>query len=214
MFVPQFLAEAPSQTWALTVFGVTWGMTLVLLVGFPCSFLECVLSSAAAGEVSYIRWSGNPLVVIVFSGMKWLTCFLAGPVVFTGVAWLYWLQCGDPALLDWLILVELGVVAVAYWFLALLALTDRGRLRDLNPVAVADLAHRLGWRALAAVGAAALLVLGHGALLVAAVAEVHRSPARGLLVLVAAWMSGLFWGTFFCRLLGVWCHNTRQRLAA
>jgi hypothetical protein len=55
MFVPQFLAEAPSQTWALTVFGVTWGMTLVLMIGFPSSFLECVLSSAAAGEVSYIR---------------------------------------------------------------------------------------------------------------------------------------------------------------
>jgi hypothetical protein len=93
--------------------------------------------------------------------------------------------------------------------LTLLSLTDRGRVRDLNPVAVADLAHRLGWRGLAAALAAGLVLLLHGWVLMTGVAEVHTQAARGLLILAGGWLSALYWSTFFCRLLGVWCHRTK-----
>jgi hypothetical protein len=32
---------------------------------------------------------------------------------------------------------------------------------------------------------------------------------NGLLILTSGWLSGIFWSTFFCRLLGVWCHRSR-----
>ena len=167
-------------------------------------------ASAVAGEVYYILWSGSPLLACLRSGVKWLTCFLAGPFVFAAAGIFYWLRCGDPALVDWLILAELGAVGLTYWFFAALSLTDSGRLRDLNPLAIADLAHRLGWRALAVAGAAALVLLLHGGLILRAVADVHTDTARGLAILAVAWLSAIYWSTFFCRLLGVWCHRSWQ----
>ena len=208
-FLPRFLAEPPADPWLLRIFHLTCVLLLIALVGIPCSFLDCVLSSAIAGEVYYIRLAAHPLVVVMLSGAKWLACFAAGPVVFAGVAWLYWLQCGDLLVLDWLILGELGVATIAYWIFALLAVTERGKLRDLNPVAVVDLAHRLGWRALGVVFTAALLLLIHGVGLIEGTALVHDNTFKGLLTLAGIWVSGLFWSTFFCRLLGVWCHVSR-----
>jgi hypothetical protein len=207
LFVPQlFLGPPPDDTWTMTLYCLAVVVPLVLLVALPCSFLDCVLISAAAGEVYYIRWSGNPLLTLLYSGAKWLGCFLAGPVLFAGLAVLYWLQCGDPDRLDWLILAELGLVGVAYQAYALLAVSSRGWLAGLNPVAVIDLAHRLSWRTLAVVFAAALVLLAHGLALVAGVAEVHDNPLPGLFMVTAAWLSGVFWGTFFCRLLGIRCY--------
>jgi hypothetical protein len=194
----------------LALFRLTCVLLLVFVVGLPCSFLNCVLASATAGEVYYIRWSGDPVSTVLLSGGKWLLCFLAGPVVLAGTAWVYWVYCGDPGLLDWLILIELGVVCVAYWLFALLAVTDRGRLRDVNPLAVADMAHRLGWRGLAGAVPAAVLLLAHGAVLLFGIATLHTAPAAGCLLLAAGWVSGLFWSTFFCRLLGVWCYRSRK----
>jgi hypothetical protein len=209
--LPHLFAETPTDPRLLALFYLTWGLLLVALAGLPCGFLECVLASAVAGEVYYIRWSGNALLTVLRSGAKWLACLLAGPIVFAGAGWLYWLYCGDPELLDWLILAEVGIVGVAYWIVALLAVTDRGRWRDVNPLAVADLAHRLGWRSLVVVLVAALLLLAHGVVLLAGLAAVHTLPATGLLLLVGGWVSGLFWSTFFCRLLGVWCHRSRPQ---
>ena len=101
-------------------------------------------------------------------------------------------------------------MSVAYFILALLAVADRGRWRDLSPLAVADLAYRLRWRALAVV-AAALGVLALGLLMLAGVAGVHRGELQGWLMLTAGWFIGVFAGTFFARMLGVWCHLTRTQ---
>jgi hypothetical protein len=32
---------------------------------------------------------------------------------------------------------------------------------------------------------------------------------HGWMTLAAAWISAIFWSTFFSRLLGVWCHRSR-----
>jgi hypothetical protein len=213
-YLPGLLAEPPADPWALAGFSLCWALLLVLAVGLPCSFLDCVLASAAQGEIFYLCWSGNLLVSITLSGMRWLTCFLAGPVVFAGVGFLYWLHCGDPSLLDCLIVAELGIVAVAYQIFAMLAVTDRGRLRDLNPLAVADLVHRLGWRALLLVLAGGGLLLAHGLLLVEGITDLHDAAPVGLAILACVWTSTLFWSTFLMRLLGIWCHRTRRPPAA
>lgn len=212
LVVPLQLAETSVESWQTPVFYAGAGLLLVILVGLPCSFLDCVLASAAAGEVYYIRWSGSVLLTILSAGARWLLCFFAGPVVFAGVGVLYWINCGDPGWADGLILAELAVVGTLYWLYALLAVTDEGRLRDLNPVAVADLAHRLGWRGLGVVLAAAVALLGHALLLAVGAAALHTAPPGGVLILLAGWASGLCWSTFFCRLLGIWCFRSRQAL--
>jgi hypothetical protein len=209
LFLPHILADEPADPQAQVLLRLTCLLVLVLIVGLPCSFLERVLASAVEGEVSYIRWSGNALLTFLVSGARWLSCFLAGPVVFAVVGSLYWLNGGEMALVDYLILAELGGVAVAYLIFALLALTDRGWLRGLNPLAVVDLAHRMGYRALVVALAAGLVLLAHGWALLAGVAALHEEALRGCVLLAGGWVSGVFWSTFFCRLLGIWCHRAR-----
>jgi hypothetical protein len=217
VFLPHLLSD--SQTTAagssvvrhITLFFLCI-VLLIFVIGLPCSFLECVLASAAAGEVYYIRWSGSLVNEILFSGAKWLVCFLAGPALFAGLACLYWLQCGDAGILDWLIILELGLVSLAFWIFTLVAVTDQGHVRGLSPFAVADLAHRLGWRALGVVLLAAFLLLIHFRAITYGVAEIHNGTAKGCMMLLFGWVSGLFWSTFFCRLLGIWCYRTRDQV--
>jgi hypothetical protein len=199
--------EDPS---ALAATHLTWVLIALFVAGLPCSFLDRVLASAAGGEVDYILWSGNVVTTFVLAAARWLACFLAGPALLAAVGWLYWVRCGETSWVDVVILGQLGVVTVAYFILALVSVADRGRWRDVNPLAVADLAHRLRWRALAVV-AGALLLLGLGLLVLAGVTDTHRAALRGFLTLTAGWFGGVFVGTFFARLLGVWCYKTRAR---
>jgi hypothetical protein len=76
------------------------------------------------------------------------------------------------------------------------------------------MAHRLGWRGLAVVLAAGLLLALTVFALVAGIAEVHLKPLKGLAMLVIAWTIGVFASTFFSRLLGVWCHQSRPAAVA
>jgi hypothetical protein len=209
MFLPRMLVAEPEQLRTLLLLRLCCLVLVVLIVGLPCSFLERVLASAVDGEVSYICWSGRPVLTFLVSVARWLSCFLAGPGVFAVVGYLYWLNGGEMGTVDRLILAELGAVAGAYLLFALLSLTDRGWLRGLNPLAVVDLAHRMGYRALAVALAAGLVGLAHGWALLAGVATLHEELLLGLVLLAGGWASGVFWGTFFCRLLGIWCHRAR-----
>ena len=199
----------PAGDWGTRAFYVGGMAVALLIAGLPCTFLERVLASATSGEVDDIVWSGNVFTTFASAGARWLAAFLAGPAILAVVGWLYWQRCED-SLWDKFVLVEIGLVGVAYFILALAALADRGRWRDLNPLAVADLAHRLRRRALAVV-AAALGVLALGLLMLAGVADVHRGEFRGWLMLTGGWFVAVFAGTFFARLLGVWCYMTRPR---
>lgn len=210
LVLPTLLGEPPADPWTLAAVRVSSVVLALLILGLPGDFLNQVLTRAASGEVELLRGWGNPLLAAMLSGMKWLLCFLAGPVVFAGAAVAYWFDCGEPGLLDWLMIGELGIVAIAYQIFALLALTDRGRLRDLNPLAVADLIHRLGWRTLVAVLLAAALLLGDALLLGAGIGTLHVEPLEGWLMLAAAWFGGAFAGTFFFRLFGIRCYRSRK----
>jgi hypothetical protein len=149
-------------------------------------------------------------LTVLSTAFRWLACFAAGPVVLAVMGYFYWLHCGEPSIVDWLILGELSIIGVAYQIFALIAVTDRGRLLDLNPLTVADIAHRMGWRGLIVVFLAVVAFLAHGWLLLLGIAEVHLVTIQGWLMLTGGWVSAIFWSTFFCRLLGVWCFRTRQ----
>src|SRR5262249_59313021 len=113
----------PTPAWVWCVGAVP----VVLVLGYVCGFLHCVLTSAAAGEVGTILWPGGDVFLVARSVVLWVLCFLAGPVVFAGAAFLYWLNSGDLQPVDWLVLGELGILAVGYWIFALLSVGRRER---------------------------------------------------------------------------------------
>jgi hypothetical protein len=210
ILVLPLLAEPPADSWAPAVFHFSCLVIFVSAVVMPFNFLESVAASAAASKVQFIRGSCNAVLATLHSVANSLTSFLAGPVLIAGVGWLYWLSWmyfGDPSAVDWVILAELEVVGVAYWLYTLLAVSDRGQLRDLNPLAVADLAHRLSWGGLAVVLAAAVALLAHCVVLLTAADKLPSAALHGGAILAAASFSGVFWSTFFGRWLVVRCSH-------
>src|SRR5262245_60265928 len=78
-----------------------------LVVCYLCGLWNSVLSSAVAGEAGVVRWPGKDLRIVVQGVFRCVGCFLAGPVVLVAVGYWFWLDAGDLALVDWLILAEL-----------------------------------------------------------------------------------------------------------
>jgi hypothetical protein len=188
------------------------GVLLLLLVGgYICAFLDCVLGAAALGETRHVVSPGRNLRLVMKCASTWLYCFVAGPLGLVPVGLLYWMHCGDLAFLDWLILSQIGVVAVGYWLLAVLAVARRDRTLDANPVRVAWLFALLGPRAIAAALLGSAIALVHGYLIIVAWQEFHRDPGYGALLLAFSCLDGLFWATFLFRLLGVWLHLAEPR---
>ena len=192
-----------------------WGIWLIawvapfLTFGYVCGFLQCVLGSAAAGEIGFVRWPGLDLRFIVRALAMWIVCFLAGPIVFAAAAFWFWFHVGDGTPLDWFIVVELGLVGAAHWLLALVAVHQGDRLRDANPVRVGELIRRLGYGAVLATLGAAAVCLGFGLLILHALTMLHEEPIVPGLLLLVCWFGGLAWLTFFFRLLGLWCFRSR-----
>jgi hypothetical protein len=173
--------------------------------------MECALISALAGEGPASCWPGWNILVPIKSALRCLVCFLAGPIVLVALAGYYWLYGGDLKALDGVILTELGIFAVAYWFLAIVSANERGALGDASPLRVAQLVHRLRHRALVPVLIAPALAIPHALLGLFALALLHQQVFIGWLLLAISWCSGLFWAAFLFRLLGVWCYRAPAR---
>ncbi len=203
--LPEVLANRPEGGGFWWVFALYMLAPLVVLA-YVCGFLDCVLASAAAGEAGVVSWPGRNFGLALKSCVWWLLAFLAGPVLPAVAAPLYWLYVGEVTTLDGIILGELGVFAIGYWLLAILAVSRSDRVSDLNPVRVFLLAERLGYRAWVAAFGASVLGLGAVLLILRALPLLHLNAAAGVL-LVFIWGGTLFLATFLFRLLGVWCHR-------
>jgi hypothetical protein len=189
--------------WAASV------LFLVLIVAFAYAKVECALTSALAGQGPGCYWpswsSADPLK----SGVRWLVCFFAGPIVPAGLAVFFWLYGGDLTAVDWAIVAELSVLAAAYWFLAIISANERNRLRDASPLRVAQLVQRLKYRAVVPVLIAPAFAFAHALAVFFALTSLHLSAAFAWLLLMVCWGSVLFWSAFLFRLLGVWCYYAK-----
>jgi hypothetical protein len=208
--VPLLLeAETSTVGWMPLLLLVPPLLVLTVAVGF----LDEVLVGAVAGEYLEVRWPTNDLRLIVRAVVRWITGLSAGPIVLLFVAGWFWMHCGDPALIDAIILAELVVIATVYWLLAVLASADQGRLGSVAPHHVGPLVLRLGdrltWAALVPP-----VVFGCGWLAAAAQEEVDNEPMRAFLMFLGAWLMLLFSATFLLRLLGLACYQTRPKTAA
>jgi hypothetical protein len=197
------IVAAPAWVWL-----VGWTVPF-LACGYIAAFLQCVLASAAAGETGFVRWPGADVGLIARALGIWLICFLAGPIVFFAVAFLFWFHVGDPAAIDWLIVIELCVAGLGHWFLALVALHQTDRFIDANPARVAVLIRRLGYGAVLATLAAAGVALALGWIILQGLLQMPDEPAIGMAVVAGGWMLVLGWLAFLFRLLGLWCYRSR-----
>ena len=184
-------------------------MVLVLIVAYCYATVEWALTAALAGEGPAHFWLGWSAGLPLKSGTRWLFCFLAGPIVPAGLAGYFWLYGGDLTAWDWAIVAELSTFAAGYWFLAIISANERNRLRDANPVRVAQLAQRLGYRAVVPLLIAPTIWFAHALLGLVALTTLHELVFAGWLLLAACWCSALFWSAFLFRLLGVWCYYTK-----
>jgi hypothetical protein len=195
--------------------GVTLGGWLVLpafplfLLSYTAAFYRCVLGSAEVGEAGLVRWPGVDLLQVARTGTACLVCFLAGPIIPAAAAFFFWLNSGDLALVDQLILLELGLAAVGYWAFALLAVDESGRLRSASPGAVGRLVRTLGWRGWLMVALIAAGMLVHFRLALGAVEDMHRNPGGWLALL---WWDywGMAWAVFLLRWFGLSRFRTQE----
>src|SRR5215510_3518122 len=138
-------SDEPDWPWYLG-----W-LPLVLVGAYFCATLQCALESGGADAVESVRWPARNPGLVVRTMKTWIVCFLAGPVVFAVVAFLFWFHGGDLTLVDWLILAELLLFGFGWWLLQIVAVHQTGRLRDALPPGVGKVVARLGKRVVMAV---------------------------------------------------------------
>ncbi len=205
--LPPF-SEATREDWVVWL--IAAGI-LGVIATYAYATVECALASALAGQGPAPCWPSLRAAFPLKSALRCLVCFLAGPVLLVALAAYYWLYGGDLEALDGLILTELGVFTVAYWFLSVVSTNERNRLRDANPMRVAQLVQRLSYRAVVPVLIAPALVIPHVLGGLFALNILHQQFFSGWLLLTVCWWSGIFWAAFLFRLLGVWCYRAPLR---
>jgi hypothetical protein len=202
-------ANTSTSGWVPLMLLVPPALVLAVVIGF----LDETLLGGVAGEYLKVRWPTNDLGLVAWAVTRWLTCLAAGPLLLFLVAGWFWIYCGDLALIDCIILGELIAVAGVYGLLALLATADLGRLAGVAPHHVGPLVARLGSR-LAWAALLPPLLFGCGWLVLSAQEAITQEPLEAFLMLLAAWLLALFFGTFLLRLLGLACYQTRPRVEA
>jgi hypothetical protein len=179
-------AEGP---WTGNPFFAIAGLMCLVITGCCASLLNRVLSAPARVRVDGAAPVRLGLDNAVIGLAVWVGCFLMGPILPVTLAWLYWMQCGDPALIDWIILGELLVPAVAYWLTAIFLVSATGRLTEATPPRVIHALWRLGSRGAAAVVLICVLLAGTWAAILTAGRMIHQDEPGGYLLLTL-WTAG------------------------
>jgi hypothetical protein len=166
--------------------------------------------AAMAGQAGYVV-PPDGLSQALLSGMQAIWCFLIGPIVPIGVAIWFWLESGELLAVDAAILWELNIAGVMCWLLLFLAMqgTDRG-ITYANPLAVAALIRRRGWRLPVGALAMALIIVVTCRMVIGLLADGPVNTASSAINMALCWAflaSGLF---FLLRWLGV-SSNRRWR---
>src|SRR5262249_47109792 len=92
--LPRLLAEVPLNATSIPYIVVSI-LPLVLLAGYVCGFLDCVLAGGMAGESRFVHWPGRDLGLIVRSLGAWLVAFASAPAPLAVLGFYYWLYTGD-----------------------------------------------------------------------------------------------------------------------
>ena len=205
------LNELRENSFMLLLVGLGTVVGIFLAYSYAAAFLDCALNSAIAGERRFVAWPRYDMGLILGSALAWMVAFLAGPIIPACAAIYYWIRCGDPVLVDRLILNELILVAAGYCILARFAMSQSDRLRDASPTSVGEFVEKLGRGAVLIALVGGIVVLVHGRLAINALTIMRNNVPQSVMLLFFCWLSLLATGTFLFRLMGVWCHCADSR---
>jgi hypothetical protein len=181
---------------------------LAALLSVAFAVLSGVLSLAMNGSMRIV--STLDLDATLRAIGQWLASLAAGPALMLAAAVSYFFECGDPAVVDRLILIELIAFASGSFLVNLLVTCPRGGFRRLNPVALLEVASLLGWRLFAGSIAAAVSLFAFGWFGELLLERLHVAGVEGLLWLGLWWFSALALAAFSFRRLGLWYHCADQ----
>jgi hypothetical protein len=204
----EVLAHASRNATNYVFVGAPLAVLTVLVVLWAIGFLHWVLAAALAGECAatcntWYDWRVNLRRCAI-----WLLAFLAGPVLYAGVAAWFWLQIGDLNLVDFSILFELVGVITGYWLLGVIAAEEAKSLLA-SPSSIIALFWRLGWRGVLTVLLAPVLAYLPVRFVIGAANEMHRMPPVAVIMGIAAGVLGTFLATCYLRGIGMLVRRTR-----
>ncbi len=135
---------------------------------------------------------------------------LGGPAFLAGLALWFWIHTGKMLAVDWFILAELCFVLAGYWLFALAEACLSRWPRVANPLAVAQLVHQLGGKAMILAGLAWGLAVLFLAFVVLALQPIESMPG-----VFATLGYGIMWiqgGSILLRLTGMWSRLALRNL--
>lgn len=197
--------EAP---WAMAL--AFWAGPAAVLIGYTCCFMNHVLTAALRGETRSITYPHNPVDALQ-SVFRCVVCFLAGPALLVAIVAWYWLNAGALALIDFVILADLLLVAWCYWFFAFFAVVKEGSLRAAAPVRVVGLVRELGFPATVVVLFFLAVIFVHLPWFRLAMVAFHRGTVFGSWFSIMVWSYSLLFAiAFLLRWLGVRCFRVAR----
>ena len=202
-FNPFFIVVVPLAT--------PLGISFALTFGYILLFLGGVFVASAMGESMHPSWPMWDIPAILEGLGRWLWAALMGMVTGAFPVILFWVNAGDLSPLEWVILIELLAIGVAYAQMALASSLLHDSLLAAHPAAVLRSIGRLGWDALKP-SLLASTVLGLTGL--AFYLALFRVPNVGAsaLALWASWVFGLYGAMVSLRYCGLTYHRHAERL--
>lgn len=191
-------------------------LTLPLLIGFVLFFgyillfLGRVLVASAMGDAEHPRWPPWDRLEILEGLGRWTWALLFGVGIGGFPVLIYWKNCGDLDLIDWIVLTELVAVGVAYAQMALAAALLHDSIAAANPVTVVQAIGRIGWAYLRPALLGGVAVMLAGGLLWVVLTQIPAITAAAF-GLWAYWVAFLYLATVLMRVVGLTYY--RHRLA-
>ncbi len=188
--------------WQIPAFGIAILMFLALL-GSSLTYFNATIVLASRGKVKHEpELNGDPLLGLVSCG-QWLACFLAGPALLFLAALIYWVNCGELTVVDWLILAEIGIIGVGWWSMGVLITNAVEGTRVAWPRQVIQTAVGMGTKTIQLTLLASVVFLGHAFLVGYSISRLNAEPFLSLFRLSLCWTSGLYLTAFTCRRMGM-----------
>jgi hypothetical protein len=119
--------------------------SFAMTFGYALLFLGHMLVASALGENDHPRWPEWHPSDITEGIIRWSWAGLFGAVLGGGPLVIYWMHCGDIDWLDWVVFIDLSLLAIGYAQMALAAALLHDNLLAANPVTVLLAVFRIGW---------------------------------------------------------------------
>ena len=195
-----FLRPGFRQRLHLEVF-IPCALAIPALLVCATALMSGVLALATEGSLKVIfRPSFDELLR---ASAQWLVCLAAGPALFLGSAALYWIHCGDPHAVDWMIVTELLGLGSGVLLAALLATCPPGGFRRLHPAGLLLPVRLMGWWFFGASLFFSSGLLAFCSFVGFAAGRLHAARLAGALWLGPGWFVALSTAAFFFRRLGL-----------